>query len=294
MSVWVNNNGTAERRDGGIALPIDSVLSNASENPVQNKVIKQALDGKQDTLTMSTVPTTNSNNPITSGGVKDYAPFKFGVDRQGNYGYYKDGADTVTPFKTDPVLQSKTVSPSTSQQTVLPDSEYDALSDVIVNAIQTQTKSATLSGSQQTITPDSGKYLTGVNIPAITRGTVVASIIKGTMESGPFTHNISNLGNPGVFMGFVTTHLIAARDGDIHNFSNVQVGVRNVANFVSEISPQAQYDFVLSDGTTPGGIIFFKTSSASNEVAFSVVTTLISGYTNDTNLQSEFYYWRIA
>lgn len=26
-------------------------------------------------------------------------PFKFGVDADGNYGYYKDGADTVTPFK---------------------------------------------------------------------------------------------------------------------------------------------------------------------------------------------------
>jgi len=27
-------------------------------------------------------------------------PFKFGIDENGNYGYYKDGADTVTPFKT--------------------------------------------------------------------------------------------------------------------------------------------------------------------------------------------------
>lgn len=26
--------------------------------------------------------------------------FKFGIDANGNYGYYKDGADTVTPFKT--------------------------------------------------------------------------------------------------------------------------------------------------------------------------------------------------
>ena len=27
-------------------------------------------------------------------------PFRFGVDANGNYGYIKDGADTVTPFKT--------------------------------------------------------------------------------------------------------------------------------------------------------------------------------------------------
>ena len=26
-------------------------------------------------------------------------PFKFGVDSSGNYGYYKAGADSVTPFK---------------------------------------------------------------------------------------------------------------------------------------------------------------------------------------------------
>lgn len=26
-------------------------------------------------------------------------PFRFGIDADGNYGYYKDGADTVTPFR---------------------------------------------------------------------------------------------------------------------------------------------------------------------------------------------------
>lgn len=31
---------------------------------------------------------------------KTDCPFRFGVDSNGNYGYYKVGADTVTPFKT--------------------------------------------------------------------------------------------------------------------------------------------------------------------------------------------------
>lgn len=31
----------------------------------------------------------------------DNLPFKFGIDANGNYGYYKVGADTVTPFKSD-------------------------------------------------------------------------------------------------------------------------------------------------------------------------------------------------
>lgn len=37
----------------------------------------------------------NGNNQI----IDDALPFKLGIDADGNYGYYKDGADTVTPFK---------------------------------------------------------------------------------------------------------------------------------------------------------------------------------------------------
>jgi len=32
--------------------------------------------------------------------IEENVPFKFGIDENGNYGYYKEGADSVTPFKT--------------------------------------------------------------------------------------------------------------------------------------------------------------------------------------------------
>lgn len=47
---------------------------------------------------------TESKNYIDTGLEdkvnKDNCPFRFGIDSNGNYGYYKVGADTVTPFKT--------------------------------------------------------------------------------------------------------------------------------------------------------------------------------------------------
>ncbi len=52
---------------GGGSVTVDDEISGTSENPVQNKVIKAALDGKQDTLQYDTEPTRLSNKMLTSG-----------------------------------------------------------------------------------------------------------------------------------------------------------------------------------------------------------------------------------
>lgn len=57
-----------------------------------------------------------------------------------------------------PTLQTKTVSPSTSSQLIVPDEGFDALSQVTVTPALLETKSVTPSTSQQTITPGSGYY----------------------------------------------------------------------------------------------------------------------------------------
>ena len=63
--------GNKELADLGINIPpVDAALSGTSENPVQNKVVKGALDGKQNKLTFDSTPTAGSSNPVTSGGVK--------------------------------------------------------------------------------------------------------------------------------------------------------------------------------------------------------------------------------
>lgn len=74
-------------------------------------------------------------------------------------GKYNNGTVSI-------VTQTKTVTPSTVQQTIGADAGK-VISSFTVNAIQTQTKSATPATSAQNITPDSGKYLTSVNVGAI-------------------------------------------------------------------------------------------------------------------------------
>lgn len=79
-----------------------------------------------------------------------------------------------------PVYQDKTVNPTTSIQTVLPDEGYDALSQVRINAISVEQKSATPKATAQDIMPSSGSYLTKVTIDAVPTET------KSVTENGTY------------------------------------------------------------------------------------------------------------
>ena len=50
-------------------------------------------------LTIQYTKTTDTADSPVNMPVVDKLPFKFGIDENGNYGYIKVGADTVTPFK---------------------------------------------------------------------------------------------------------------------------------------------------------------------------------------------------
>lgn len=131
----------------------------------------------------------------------------------------------------DPVLQEKTVSPTTSKQTVTPDNNYDGLSKVTVNAMPTATqatpsieisssglitaKATQSAGYVAAGTKQATKQLTTQAAKTVTPGksdqTAVASgryttgaiIVKGdsALEPGNIKSGVSIFGVPGSYTG---------------------------------------------------------------------------------------------
>lgn len=78
-----------------------------------------------------------------------------------------DTAGQYDQFQLPPNLQSKAVSPSTSAQSITPDTGYDGLSSVNISAIETEQKTITQNGE---FSPSAGKYFSKVtvNVPSQT------------------------------------------------------------------------------------------------------------------------------
>lgn len=98
-------------------ITVDNVLSTSSTNPVQNKIVAAAINANTASISENETHIENALNEIdavqgqieatdsTGATVK----FQFGIDSDGNYGYKKAGADTVTPFKRGITLPDSTL-----------------------------------------------------------------------------------------------------------------------------------------------------------------------------------------
>jgi len=77
---------TAKQFDVGYGEVIDIWL-NGKHDDVDETRLKECLDELADQIEDEITP------------ISEKVPFKFGIDSDGNYGYIKDGADTVIPFR---------------------------------------------------------------------------------------------------------------------------------------------------------------------------------------------------
>lgn len=123
---------------------------------------------KYTTGAVKVAPVPSEMKKITANGI--YTPTN---------GKYFSSVEVAIAGNT-PVYQDKTVDPTTSMQTVLPDDGYDALSQVKVNAISIEQKSATPKATTQDIMPSSGSYLTKVTVGAVPAET------KSITENGTY------------------------------------------------------------------------------------------------------------
>lgn len=108
---------------------------------------------------------------------------------------YPDYVDAIQQGGGGGTYQAKTANPSTSQQVITADAGYDALSQVTISAIQTETKSATPTTSQQTINATTGRYMTSVTVGAVTSA-IDSNITAGNIKSG-----VTILGVEGTYTG---------------------------------------------------------------------------------------------
>ena len=72
------------------------VDTNISVATVGNEIKQHGTEISQTNANLAAISSNLTANNATAG-VENVA-FRFGIDDNGNYGYYKDGADTVTPF----------------------------------------------------------------------------------------------------------------------------------------------------------------------------------------------------
>lgn len=241
--------------DGLIAASVSNPKGYQSEST--NKTTTQQLTTKgATTITPSSSSQTAVNSGVYTTGkitVSAVPTETKTITANGTYnpsaGKYFSSVEVAIAGDT-PTYQSKTISPSTSVQTVTADSGYDALSDVTVNAIQTETKSVTSNGTYK---PTNGKYFSSVtvNVPSETFNTQTKTVTP--------TESTQTVSPDNGYNGLSTV--------TVNPISSTYIGSAVPTKGATTITPNSNSQTAISSGTyATGNIIVSAVPSETKEI----------------------------
>lgn len=213
---------------------------------------------------------------------------------------YSDGDDITTftenPLLTDsystiriysPIFETKTVKPTTQNQSIYPSANYDGLSQVDVEAITTEEKTIEPSTSSQTITPTSGSYISKVTVNPVTSSIdsdIKAENIKsgvdilgvtGSLETGITPSGTISITNNGTY--------------NVTNYASAEVSVEAQSSGLSINGVIEQYKVEAGETVNAGDFVEFILNTQASEIS-SAATSKITAKLMSTNLVAVLFY----